>query len=513
MNTTKPRKTTAAKRRRLLLYAVAIGVALLVLNGVVAYRALGDLIQVEQREDASRERITQLLGLLSICQDAETSQRGYMLTGDAKYLVPLQDAQRRAPSALSTFDRSVSTYGREAKAVELRDRVTKYLLELRQSVERRRLEGLSASLKLLNSSKRGMDAIRVATQDLLVLERTALDKRRSQSAAARRTASASTLTSSAVSLILLFGVGFIARRELVSEEAHAAELADANQKLEDRVTDRTKQLLAANSEMKTLLKEREESQRQLQGLVVRLEQSNEALQDFAFVASHDLQEPLRKIRAFGDRLSEDCADQLGERGADYLGRMQSAAARMSRLISDLLQYSRVNTRPPQLEQTDLNVVLDEVLSDLETRIEETGGAVKADELQSFETDPTQMRQILQNLIGNGLKFHQPDVPPVVRVGPVETAADRVSFFVEDNGIGFDEKYLDRIFSPFQRLHGRTEYEGTGIGLAVCRRIVERHGGELTASSELGKGSRFVVALPRKPHVPESGPASESGKED
>jgi light-regulated signal transduction histidine kinase (bacteriophytochrome) len=225
-----------------------------------------------------------------------------------------------------------------------------------------------------------------------------------------------------------------------------------------------------------------------------LAQNNRELQDFAFVASHDLQEPLRKISAFGKRLEESSLDVLSEESRDYLDRMQQAAQRMQTLMSDLLDFSRITTRAQPFASTDLNSILSEVLSDLETRIEQTGGRVEAGVLPVIDADHVQMRQLLQNLIANALKFHRKDLAPVIRLSATVTG-NSCELSVEDNGIGFEQKYLDRIFTPFQRLHGRHEYEGTGMGLAICRKIVERHGGSITAISTPGNGSSFIVTMP------------------
>ena len=186
--------------------------------------------------------------------------------------------------------------------------------------------------------------------------------------------------------------------------------------------------------------------------------------------------------------------------------MQNAAGRMHTLINDLLTFSRVTTKAQPFVPTDLNGICNEVVDDLETLIQTTSGRVEVTDLPTIDADPLQMRQLFQNLIANALKFHRPEVDPVViiRSESFTEVADRsddtsqtkfTRILVEDNGIGFDEKYLDRIFTPFQRLHGRGEYEGTGIGLAVCRKIVERHGGSLTATSVQGEGSTFIAVLP------------------
>jgi len=226
----------------------------------------------------------------------------------------------------------------------------------------------------------------------------------------------------------------------------------------------------------------------------KLERSNRELQDFASVAAHDLQEPLRKIQAFAGRLTTKCQDQLSEEGRDYLERMQSSAHRMQRLIEDLLTFSRVSTRGQPFLRVNLTTIAQEVLSDLEIKIEQSGAKVSIEGLSELDADPVQMRQLLQNLISNAIKFQKPGVTPEVRVTG-RPIGRFLELEVSDNGIGFDEKYLDRIFTIFQRLHGRQEYEGTGVGLAVCRRIAERHGGSITARSAPGEGATFVVLLP------------------
>lgn len=238
-----------------------------------------------------------------------------------------------------------------------------------------------------------------------------------------------------------------------------------------------------------------------------LQRSNRELEHFASVASHDLQEPLRKIQAFGDRLQTRYSDLLGEQGREYLERIQSVAARMRKLIDDLLSYSRVSTRAQNFFRVDLGREARQVVSDLDALVQRTGGRVELGALPTIEADVTQVRQLLQNLIANGLKFHRPDTPPVVRVegrtgsaganGPPDREGDAAvcTISVQDNGIGFEQQYVDRIFQVFQRLHGRQEYEGTGIGLAICRKIAERHGGSITATGVPGQGATFLVTLP------------------
>lgn len=253
--------------------------------------------------------------------------------------------------------------------------------------------------------------------------------------------------------------------------------------------------------------ERKLAEASLRDLTARLERSNRELQDFAYVASHDLQEPLRKISVFGDRLRSKFGEPLGQEGRDYLERILKAARRMQALINDLLSFSRLTTKARPFARVDLGQTVREVMGDLEARIDQLQAEVQVGDLPTIEAEPLQMRQLLQNLIGNALKFHRPDEKPLVRIsGTVvqETAPDAprnapprevLELRVADNGIGFEEKYLDRIFNVFQRLHSRSEYEGTGMGLAIARRIVEQHRGQITAQSSLGRGATFIVRIP------------------
>lgn len=261
--------------------------------------------------------------------------------------------------------------------------------------------------------------------------------------------------------------------------------------------------------------EQQRAAEELQRANRELKRSNDDLEHFAAVASHDLQEPLRKIQAFGDRLESRYAEHLPERGKDYLQRMQSAAKRMSELIQDLLAFSRVTTRAKPFEPVALQAIVERVVEDLEVQIEQAEGEVKIQELPTIDADPMQMQLLFQNLISNGLKFHHPEQSPRVEVWAEELeveGAPWVKLVVADEGVGFDEKYLDRIFDVFQRLQGRGVYEGTGIGLAIVRKIVERHHGSLTAQSRPGEGAQFIIELPKEQEELASDEESDDGRE-
>jgi PAS domain S-box-containing protein len=253
--------------------------------------------------------------------------------------------------------------------------------------------------------------------------------------------------------------------------------------------------------------ERKIAEEKLRRFASQLERSNAELQDFASVASHDLQEPLRKIQAFSGRLRKKCEDAIGAVGRDYLERMENAAQRMQMLIQDLLMLARVTSHAGPFHSCNLQEIVQAVMLDLEVAIERTGATVEVGPLLEIQADSMQMRQLFQNLISNALKFHRPDVPPRIVISSrmldlfdpfasVSSSDRRIcEIRVQDNGIGFEEEFSEQIFIIFQRLHGRAEYEGTGVGLALCRKITDRHGGTIVAQAKAGQGATFVVTLP------------------
>ncbi|HEX7367754.1 MAG TPA: ATP-binding protein, partial [Pelobium sp.] len=248
-------------------------------------------------------------------------------------------------------------------------------------------------------------------------------------------------------------------------------------------------------------------QRSLEVKIEELNNSNQDLEQFAYVASHDLQEPLRKIRAFGDRLQNKFSNDIAEEGLDYIKRMQSASERMQTLIDDLLTYSRVTRTDEGFVDVDLHEELQKIIEDLEYTIEKKDATLDIMVNHHIAAIPGQIRQLFQNLLSNAIKFTKDGVNPVVEVKSeilrgnlldnpeLEQNKDYCRISIQDNGIGFDQQYADKIFELFQRLHTRNEYQGTGIGLAVCKKIVDKHNGTISVSSKLGYGTKFVIILP------------------
>jgi len=238
---------------------------------------------------------------------------------------------------------------------------------------------------------------------------------------------------------------------------------------------------------------------------VELERRNEELQNFTFAASHDLQEPLRKIQTFSDFIGLSFSDQIGEKGRDYLKRMIETATRMRDLLQSLQKYSRLTSMAEPFVKVDLNRIAREAISDLEIQMQDTGAVVEMGDLPEIEADPAQMRQLFQNLLENALKFRKSEEQTRVRIHSNCSSMPQngqCAIYIEDNGIGFEEKYMDLIFKPFQRLHPKDEYGGAGMGLAICARVVEHHSGRITAKSTPGEGSTFIVTLPTRQRLPQ-----------
>lgn len=466
----------------------ALVLTLLIVNAALAYLATITVIKDNNEVARSQELIRELEVTLSLLKDSETGQRGYIITGVETYLEPYQKAAATMEQHLTHLKQLTTEHAlpqHHRLMPHLEEQIRRRLKLVSDGIALRRTQGFNQAQQfiLTNEGKHVMDDIRLTIAAMEQEEEARLLRFGARLRASERNATTTLIVGALLSCALVALSFYLIRRDVAARDHEAESLRRAHEQLEQRVLERTESLRATT---------------------VELQRSNRELQDFAFVASHDLQEPLRKIQAFGDRIRTKEGAAFSNEGRDYLQRMLNAAGRMQTLIQDLLTFSRVTTKAQPFATVDLNTVAREVLNDLETRIEQSGGRVELSNLPTIEADPLQMRQLLQNLIGNALKFSRPGTPPVIRVsgeiikpewvnGTDGEGLARLSF--ADNGIGFDEKYLDRIFTPFQRLHARSEYEGTGMGLAVCRKIVERHGGQITAQSQPEQGATFLVTLP------------------
>lgn len=273
------------------------------------------------------------------------------------------------------------------------------------------------------------------------------------------------------------------------------ELLEYRTWLEDLVDERAQEVKDVNAQLLLEVAERQQAQQALERLAETLRRSNAELEQFAHVASHDMKEPLLLIVAFAERLLSRWPEKFEGKAGEFLGRILKAARQLQELVDDILQLSKVRSSERPFGMVELDGLLGEVLADFEERIRQAQGKVEVDSLGAIEGDRTQLRRLFQNLIGNALKYRQGQLPPVVEVKGRKLPGKIYEITVQDNGIGFEEKHAERIFQPFVRLHGRHEYEGSGIGLATCEKIVTRHGGRITAKSSPGEGSIFIIQLP------------------
>ena len=287
---------------------------------------------------------------------------------------------------------------------------------------------------------------------------------------------AGTLALAVSALALLAWVFRITRAAIEDEKRRVVELNSLNRGLQEEIEQRKIVELA------------------LKDTTMKLTSSNTDLQQFAYVASHDLQEPLRAVAGFLTLIAKRHKGTLDPETEGWINHAVEGAQRMRSLINDLLLYARVESRGKELEPTDCNKALDQAKKDLSVVLEETGAEINATKLPTLLGDEGQLSQLFQNLVGNAIKFRQTDISPKVDIEVRQENAEWI-FYVKDNGIGFDQTHADRIFIIFQRLQGRDEYQGTGIGLALCKKIVERHGGRIWAESAKGKGSTFFFTIP------------------
>ncbi len=291
--------------------------------------------------------------------------------------------------------------------------------------------------------------------------------------------------------VLVFIELFKKNHQLLAQEQ---KLKAINKNLEFEVKDRITSEKKVNELNKKLLKN-----------IEQLESTNRELDQFAFIASHDLQEPLRKIRGFSDLIASQYADILDDNGKLFIDKMQAACKRMQNLLNDILAFSKLAGVKYAPVYSDMNSILDEVLTDMDAQIKEKNAQIIIDPLPQLFVYPTLIRLLFENVINNALKYSQKNKTPIVRItSKIETAESfsnnvpvkkycRIN--IDDNGVGFEQKYAEQIFQMFKRLHGNSEYEGTGIGLAICKKIVEEHHGYISAKSAINKGSTFTISLP------------------
>ncbi len=440
----------------------------------ISFYSYNQYSQDMQRVRHTYEVIGTLQNVLSSVKDVETGSRGYVITNDSLFLQPYRLGMRQLPEHTSRL-RHLNSENR----IQVQNQV-----QLEKLIQAK-LDAVSARIatKLTNErnlavakeGKRRMDLIRQHVAMMTSTEQTLMEMRNKQ---AERSFRNTILIIFAVSLLTLLTLVISYRlleQELVRRQQNEDQLRDYEVKLKAQIR--------------------------------QLEASNEELERFAFVASHDLQEPLRKIQSFSNLITDRYGNLFDADSTMFMSKIANSAARMSKLIKDLLNFSRISNHQEHFKPVSLNDIVRRILDDQELRIKGLNVRVEMGNLPVVPAVSSQMDHLFNNLISNALKFIRPGVQPLLRIQAKSIdgsayeglMADEsyVQITVEDNGIGFDEKYRDHIFKVFQRLHGKSAFEGTGIGLAICKRVVLYHNGYITAHSQLNEGSTFVVVLPER----------------
>lgn len=476
------------KRSRTIWLAIClVFVTLIGINTLSSRNTIIELQNLQKEIRNSSNVVSILRGLHVRLLKAESGQRGFVMTNEEIYLEHYQTSLAEIKEGLAQIPETVSFKEQQGPLFqEIVNLMNRKIKSLELAVEQARSNQF-ISMSDLIASEDGRDLYDQINQLFDKLDKNEREIRAAQVDELQMATDeykTALWFSFVTSLILVFGIYFLARLNVEYQRKRQVEVEQQNQRLKDAVGERTKELSLFSEE---------------------LSRSNRELQDFAFVASHDLQEPLRKIMAFGERIASK-SDALSEKQKDYLARMRGAAGRMSTLINDLLEFSRVNSKGKEFTEVDLNSVIEECIDDLSVLIDESGSNIKTlPSLPIINADPTQMRQLFFNLLNNAVKFSKNSDSPTVAVEiemceqpdgvMIEDLSNWYKISIVDNGIGFEDEYAEKIFAPFQRLHSRDQYEGTGIGLAVCRRIVERHNGVIEASSIPSKRTIFSIVIP------------------
>jgi len=457
-----------------LVSGLAAALAILLLVAALSYSSFLRNI-ADNRWVTHTHLVLELLDSLQIhLTDAETGERGYIITGLESYLRPYDDAHSRVLQNLHTLrELTADNPAQQQSLGRLEPLVAARLGELQDRIDVRKRKGLVAGAAAVAEGSREqlMDQIRALVSSMKQEEDRLLVRRSSELQASSLRTRVILVIGEVLGFLFLAAAGFVIQQEMVRRASAEEEVRKLNKSLERRVAERTAELAERAKD---------------------LERSNMELQQFAYVASHDLQEPLRTIASFTQLLAKRYNDKLDDKAREFINFAVDGSKRMQTLINDLLAFSRVGTQGKPFAPTNCDVLLDRILKNLKTGIENSGAVITRDRLPMVMGDEVQLAQLLQNLLTNAMKFCGADVPRI----HISAVQDGMGWkiMVRDNGIGISPEHGDRIFVIFQRLHTKTQYPGTGIGLAICKKVAERHGGRIWVEPAPGGGSTFCFTI-------------------
>jgi signal transduction histidine kinase len=458
-----------------LLAGVGTALAILISIGVLSYRSMTRSRDAVQWVTHTHVVLEQLEGIQSATVSAESAQRGFLLSGDETYRKSCDEMLAQTQAGLRRIRVLTADNPVQQRALDrIEPLINARIAILEQVSEIRESHGLNAAVKAVQggAGNHAMEAVRDSIQSMEQEENDLLVGRMREENATATLVGRAIVFGNALSFLFLFVAGVLIYQEM-DRRKHAEEsVQQLNADLEHRVTERTAELRLRTED---------------------LARSNSELQQFAYVASHDLQEPLRMVASFTQLLAKRYNDKLGDDAREFIHFAVDGATRLQTLITDLLSYSRVGTHAKPLTCMDADRVLDRVLASLKLTIQETSAQITREKLPAVMADEIQLGQLLQNLLTNALKFRGADVPRIHISSIEEGGFWRIS--VRDNGIGIAPEHTDRIWVIFQRLHTKAEYPGTGIGLAICKKIAERHGGSIRVEPTPGGGSTFSFTIP------------------
>ncbi|MBC3785262.1 sensor histidine kinase [Spirosoma utsteinense] len=471
MNLANQFRTVTANRRIALSFSVAL--VLIVSGFSISFYSYNEYGQDTERVRHTYRVISALESTLSLVKDIETGARGFVITNDSVYLEPYLKALTLLPAQLKNVHELTTDNYLQEKRANLLEKLVMDKVDITRLRAKTKLADVRNGLTYSDEGKRRMDKLRGHVAMMVDTEKVLMETRNRQASRSFRN-----------TLIIIFALSLMTFLALAMSYRQLEQELVRRQETEN-------QLRSYEARLKEQIRQ--------------LEASNQELERFAFVASHDLQEPLRKIQSFATLVTERYGNLFNSDSQVFMSKIISSAERMSKLIKDLLNFSRMSSNREDFKPVRLDTIIQHILDDQELRIKGLGVQVEVGALPMIQAVPSQLEHLFANLISNALKFLRPGVQPLLRIQarPVDghayaelTGGRRyVEITVEDNGIGFDEKYLDYIFKVFQRLHGKSEFEGTGIGLAICKRVVVYHHGFITAHSQPNEGTTFVVVLP------------------